>query len=100
MSDWNSTIRNAVTRSFEELFEGDAKIVAVDVVSDTDSDGEDVLRIKVVFESDSGKLNTEKASKAIRTLRTALSKESEERFPLLSFVAKADAPKALAPAAA
>ncbi|HET7413546.1 MAG TPA: hypothetical protein VFJ18_12890 [Pararhizobium sp.] len=68
-----------------------ARILDVRVFSDEDSDGDDVLRIEVVFEGAQKDVDARKLSGAIRHVRPKLSHIGEEAFPLFSFISKGDA---------
>lgn len=72
----------------------EARIVSVSVSEDVDSEGDQILVMKVVFD---GRLDASKAASALRHLRPALFERKESRFPLLSFVTRRDA-EAAAPA--
>lgn len=69
------------------------KIVNVNVTSDIDCDGEQVLRIEVVFDG-ALKRDAKHLVSAVRKLRPELSKLHADLFPLLSFVSILDKQKA------
>ncbi len=73
-----------------QQFGDDAKILSVDISEDIDSDGDPILILKIVYETDSGQLNARKASGLLRHIRSRLDEIQESRFPLLSFISKAD----------
>lgn len=75
-----------------ERFGAEAKIVSVTVSEDTDFDGDDVIVVRVVYETPTGRLDAKKAAGMIRHLRSKLHDDiAEDRFPLLSFVSLVDA---------
>lgn len=61
-----------------------------------DSDGDEVLRIAIVFDAPPESLDSDKLAGLVRHLRVALG--DDERFPLVSFIAKREAKSRLAPA--
>ena len=73
-----------------QQFGDDAKILSVDISEDIDSDGDPILILKIVYETDSGILNARKASGLLRHIRSRLDEIQESRFPLLFFISKAD----------
>lgn len=64
----------------------------VHVKEDTDSDGDEILKINVIFEGASQDLDVEKLTAAMRDLRQKLRHtiNGEIAFPLFSFISKAD----------
>jgi hypothetical protein len=78
-------VAQTLRRDFERI-----RILDVEIQEDVDFDGEDVLRINVIFEGTSKDLNAKKLSGAVRLLRPKLDKIHESAFPLLSFISKAD----------
>lgn len=78
-------IRDAIgTVVREELHP--AQIVSVKVDGDLDHDGDEILRITVIFDSDGGQLNTSKVLGLPRHLRKPLAALDEKRFPILTFL--------------
>jgi len=69
---------------------GNAKIIDVKVHEDTDYDGEEILRIDVVFEGDRKDVDAKKISGAVRQVRPKLSALGEKAFPLFSFISRGD----------
>jgi hypothetical protein len=61
------------------------------VVKDTDSDGDEILRIKVVFDSENQALNTRKRMSLLRHLRPKLEKIGQSALPIFSFIAASEA---------
>ena len=87
-------VRDTLADDFDHI-----RIVDVRVSEDVDSDGDDVLRIDIIFEGDPEDLDAVKLSGAIRHLRPRLSELDEFAFPILSFISKQDAqPRKRAPA--
>jgi hypothetical protein len=77
-------VKEALAADFDNL-----KIVDVRIQEDVDADGEELLRIEVIFEG-APKLDARKISGAIRYLRPKLTAIKETAFPLLSFISGAD----------
>jgi len=76
-----AAVRDVVQKQLEP-----AHIVDVFVKEDLDHDGERILRVEIVFETDSGRLDPEKVMGLARHLREPLQKLHEERFPVFSFM--------------
>jgi hypothetical protein len=81
------SIKKIVTETLRAQFNR-IKILDVQVHEDVDLDGDEVLRIDVVFE---GHLDPRKLSGVIRYLRPKLDEVHESAFPLLSFISSAEA---------
>jgi hypothetical protein len=81
-------IKKVVTDALAADFD-DLKILDVKIQEDVDADGDEVLRIEVIF-AGAPKLDARKISGAIRYLRPKLTAIKETAFPLLSFISDAD----------
>lgn len=67
------------------------KVVSVEVSDDVDYSGDKVLTVRVIYDA-SKKLDGAKLAGVLRSLRPRLSEElSEDRFPIMSFVAATEA---------
>jgi hypothetical protein len=80
-----ATVSDTLSRHFENI-----KIIKVKVEQDQDHDGEDILRIQVVFDGVVKGKDAASVAGAARYLRPALEKIDADVFPLLSFVSKLD----------
>jgi hypothetical protein len=80
-----ATVADTLRRHFESI-----KIVRVDVARDQDHEGEEILRIQVVFDGVVKAKDAASIAGAARYLRPALEKIDADIFPLLSFVSKLD----------
>jgi len=69
----------------------DSNIISVDIRRDVDSDGDPILLVKVVFESETGKLDSNKKTGLLRHLLPKLSASGINMFPVMSFVSQNDA---------
>jgi hypothetical protein len=78
-------VADTLGRHFQNI-----KIIHVDVERDRDRDGEDILRIKVVFDGVVKGRDAANIAGAARRLRPVLEEIDADIFPLLSFVSKLD----------
>jgi hypothetical protein len=88
MRDLDS-IKQAVMVTLTEEFDH-LRILDVQIHEDRDVDGDDVLRINVIFEGAPKDLDAKKLSGIIRHLRPRLNAIQEFAIPLLSFISRAD----------
>lgn len=79
-------VTEAITADFEKV-----KILNVKVERDIDFDGDDILKIVVVFEGTRKDIDARKVSGAVRHVRPKLTAIGERAFPLLSFISVGDA---------
>ena len=79
-------VAGIVTKTLNRDFEN-IKIIDVNVAEEVSGDGDDILRIEVVFE---GTLKGSEVAGAARRLRPALEVIDPDVYPLLSFVSKLD----------
>jgi hypothetical protein len=77
-------VAQTLRRDFDHI-----RIIDVEVHEGVDSDGDEVLRINVIFEGTPRDLDAKKLSGAVRHLRPKLDK-IHPALPLLSFISKAD----------
>jgi len=73
-----------------------AEIISVNVNEDTDADGGEILRVKVVFSAEGDRLDSSLTSSFLRYLRPKLSELGIERFPVMSFISVQDSGSAAA----
>lgn len=66
----------------------DAEIEGIQVERDEDSDGDPILRVKVIVTSDMSALDPGKMAGLIRHLRPRLLEAKESSFPIFRFVSK------------
>lgn len=69
---------------------GDAEIASVRVAEDIDFNGDAILRVTVLLTKNE-LLDPSKTAGLVRHLRHGLRSIGEERFPIVSYVSKADA---------
>jgi len=77
----SSLVMETLKNDFVEV-----KILDVGVTSDVDFDGDDILRIEVVFEGSSKAIESGVFSSAVRHIRPKLDDISVRAFPLFSFI--------------
>jgi hypothetical protein len=78
-------VADVLGRDFEKI-----KILKVNVSPGHDRDGNDIVRIQIVFEGTLKGADARHAAGAVRRLRPALEEIDVDMFPLLSFVSKLD----------
>ncbi|HEY8579088.1 MAG TPA: hypothetical protein VIL72_04325 [Beijerinckiaceae bacterium] len=67
-------------------------LVRVDVrADDVDAGDSEILLVDVVFDGGGADLDARQLASVVRKVRPALLREGEDRFPVFSFIAKADA---------
>lgn len=79
------TVAETLGPDFESI-----KIAKVNVSPGTDPDGNDLLRIEIVFDGILKRADARHIASAVRRLRPALKEIEIDLFPLLTFVSKLD----------
>ncbi len=79
----HDVVLNNIKKDFNNV-----EIFDVDVVRDIDFDGDEVLRITVVFHGTPKDLLTDSVSGAARHIRPKLNEIGERAFPIFSFISK------------
>lgn len=83
-------IATIVLAKMRETFET-IEIVKVNVTTGHDRDGDEILRIEVIFKGTLKEVDAKHVAGASRDLRPVLEKEiDDDLYPLLSFVSKVD----------
>jgi len=82
-------IETRITETLRQYFEN-ISIIATHVTQDFDRDGEEILRVEVVFEGDLKESDARRVAGAARHLRPVLEAADADLYPLLSFVSKVD----------
>jgi len=75
------TIRRVVERELSPT-----RVVDVSVKESVAFDGEEILRVRIVFSPEEGQLDPAKVLGLVRHLREPMQEQGEVRFPLLSFM--------------
>ncbi|MGI8397816.1 hypothetical protein ACRYWZ_15695 [Agrobacterium deltaense] len=83
-------IEKAIEKILSEDFSG-VKIIKVNVSDDVDFDGDNILRVDVIFEGKQAEIKPNFMSRAIRTIRPKLSDMDVFAFPMMSFISAKDA---------
>ena len=86
-------VADIIKKTIQCDFKG-VTIIDVQVHNELDSDGNDMLRIEVIFEGTPKDIDARLLAGAVRHLRPQLSKVGETAFPLFSFIAKNELRKA------
>lgn len=68
----------------------DATIDSVTVEADVDSDGDPILRVTVVFDSEIAGLEARRLASLTRHARPKLREHNDNRFPIFRFLSKRD----------
>jgi len=89
--DIHDLVEKVVKNRFENV-----QIHRVDVEEGYDHDGDAVLFVRVVFDGDVSDLKADRMSGLVRHLRSSLATLGERRFPLTSYLSKADFEEAAA----
>jgi hypothetical protein len=79
-------VDQTLTRDFDRV-----AIRNIEVQKGLDRDGEEVLRIAVVFDGERKDVDARKLSGAVRQVRPKLQAIGERAFPLFSFISSGDA---------
>lgn len=82
-------LRRTTLETARERF-GRDRIADLALSEDVDEDGAPYLRIRIVYNEQDGGLDRLRAFEFVRHLRAALQAVGEERFPLVSYVSRAD----------
>ena len=82
-------IETRITAMLRRYFE-DIKIIATHIAQDFDRDGEEILRIQVVFEGILKEADVRRVPGVAHHIRPVLAENDADLFPLLSFVSKLD----------
>lgn len=85
LSKIKKAVRATLARNFERV-----RIIDIRIHEDVDSDGDEMLRIDVVFDGSPKDVDARKLSGLVRHLRPRLAELSESALPLLSFISAAD----------
>ncbi len=91
-------IQNVIENTIREQL-SDAVIDRITVQEDIDHDGDEILRVLVIFDAEKGGHDSNKTVSMVRHVREKLHELKEDRFPIISYVSTSDA-KRMTPAAA
>jgi hypothetical protein len=82
-------IRTAIREVLARQFAG-VDIVSVNLAESLDHDGDEILRVEVVFRSVGDKLDPIKVKGLVRHLRSVLADQHEDRFPVITYLTTKD----------
>lgn len=83
-------IQQAISETLSADFDN-VKILDVTVIRDIDFDGDEILKVDIVFEGTPRDIDARTVSGAVRRVRPKLRDLGEMAFPLLSFISRGDA---------
>lgn len=89
----NNFDSETVLKIVEEILSdrlGSIEIKSVEITPDVDFDGDDILRVEVVFLSETKWIPPEATRGLIRRIRPKLSDVGEYAFPIMSFIADSE----------
>ena len=81
------SLEDIITEIVKERF-SDAVINSIEVQADQDSDGDPILRVTVVFDSEISTLEARKLSGLTRHVRPKIMSREDAAFPVFRFVSK------------
>lgn len=84
-----ASVKQAVKETFSRLF-NHVHVSEVRIREDIDSDGDEVLRIDVIFDGTSNDLDPKKLAGFVAHLRPRLEQMQETALPLLYFISSAE----------
>lgn len=84
-----NSVRGVVSALITDRFP-DAKILEIEILEDFDDDDDEILRVRVVFESEKQTLDSKATSSFLRYLRPKLSEIGVNMFPVMSFISSKD----------
>lgn len=82
-------VREVVSTLVTERFP-DAEILNIEITSDLDSDQDEILNVKVVFSTETDRLDARATSSFLRYLRPKLRDIGVNTFPVMSFLSGRD----------
>lgn len=92
MTTATADIARVVERVIGDEFGEGARIVSVSVKEDRDPYGSEILAVRVVYDAKEDRLDPRTVAGMVRHIRSRLLDDlCEERFPILSFIAKPEA---------
>ena len=81
----HNALQDPVEKALANHFKG-VEINSTEIIEDKDFDGNDILRIRVFFTTESDRLNPKLTSSFVRHLRPKLPEAYAGRFPVMSFI--------------
>lgn len=85
----NAELKAIVEAVLRERFD-DVTIESMELERDIDQDGDEILRVNVIFDGKKKRLDSRKTSGLLRHLRPKIAEIGEYAFPVVSFISKSD----------
>ena len=85
MAEVKRVVESVLAQEFENI-----DILSINITSDFDEDGDEILIVKVVFDGDRKTLDSRKTSGLARHVLPEIEKIGEKAFPIFSFIAKSE----------
>ena len=86
----SAEVRDIVANLVTERFP-DATILNIEITEDVDFDDDKIMKVKVVFATETDRLDARATSSFLRYLRPKLSEVGVNMFPVMSFMSGNDA---------
>ncbi|HER25626.1 MAG TPA: hypothetical protein ENI69_00795 [Rhodospirillales bacterium] len=84
-----SKLNAVIEKVLRDIFD-DIDIETITVEPDIDEDGDNILRVRVIFDGENKQLDTHKTSSLLRYMRPKIADIGENAFPVVSFIAKSE----------
>ncbi|MGB7317851.1 MAG: hypothetical protein WBC85_07780 [Planktotalea sp.] len=81
----SAEVREVVANLVTERFP-DATILSIEITRDFDADDDEIMKVKVVFATETDRLDARATSSFLRYLRPKLSEVGVSMFPVMSFL--------------
>jgi ribosomal protein S3AE len=85
----SAEVRDIVANMVTERFP-DATILSIETTGDVDTDDDEIMKVKVVFATETERLDARATSSFLRYLRPKLSEVGVSTFPVMSFLSGND----------
>lgn len=85
----SAEVRDVVANLVTERFPG-ANILSIEIAEDVDFDGDEIMKVKVFFATETDRLDAKATSSFLRYLRPKLSEVGVSMFPVMSFLSGKD----------
>jgi hypothetical protein len=89
VDEMDDALRELFSEVVKERFP-DAVIDDITVVADEDSDGDPILRVTIVFDSEIADIEARSVASLTRHARPKLREHNDNRFPIFRFLSKRD----------
>lgn len=86
----SSEVRDVVSNLVAERFPN-ATILSIEITEDVDFEDDEIMKVKVVFSTETDRLDARATSSFLRYLRPKLFEVGVSSFPVMSFLSGSDA---------